>query len=201
MSRKSGFTLIEVLVSIVLVAVVSLLVYGAAQAARDTQVRIADERRSLQSALAIRLLLQNALAGAQTTLLGVDTMLILENRVSSRGTPRDRITFVTSGDIPPLSPGADWIVTLESTPRGLSLTAGPRGIRVPTRVLARLPGVTGLDVRVRHPDIGEGWSQEWNQPSVLPEAVELTYRTDSGPVGVPLTVSLALGQRRRSRAP
>ena len=40
MNRRSGFTLIEVLVSIVLTAVVSLLVYGAAQAARVTQARL-----------------------------------------------------------------------------------------------------------------------------------------------------------------
>jgi prepilin-type N-terminal cleavage/methylation domain-containing protein len=195
-SRRSGFTLIEVMVSIVLTAVVSLLVYGVVQAARDTQERIAEERHTLLSALAMRLVLQGALVGAQTTLLAVDTMLILENRVSARGTPRDRLSFVTSGDVPPLTPDADWMVTLEPTPRGLTLTGGPRGIRAPTRILARLPGVTGLAVRVRHPDIGEGWSQDWSQPGVLPEAVELTYWTDSGPVGVPLTVSLPLGQRR-----
>lgn len=68
------------------------------------------------------------------------------------------------------------------------------GIRAPGRLLALLPGVTGLAVRVRHPDLGPNWSAEWSSPAVLPEAVELTYWTDSGRVGVPLTVSLAMGR-------
>ncbi|MGH7525824.1 MAG: prepilin-type N-terminal cleavage/methylation domain-containing protein [Gemmatimonadales bacterium] len=195
MSRRSGFTLIEVMVAIVLTAVVSLLVYGAARAARDTQARIAEERTSLQSALAMRLLLQGALAGAQTTFLAADTVFALENRVSGRGVPQDRLTFVASGDLPPLSPGADWTVSLEPTPLGLRLVGGPMGIRTPTRLLALLPGVTGLAVRVRDRGVGAGWREEWNFLALLPEAVELTYWTDSGAVGLPLTVSLALGTR------
>ena len=193
MSRRSGFTLIEVLVSIVLTAVVSLLVYGAVQAARDTQARIADERHSLLSALAMRLLLEGALTGAQTTFLAADTMFVLENRVSPRGIPVDRLTFVASGDVPPLSPGADWIVTLEPTREGLRLMGQPIGIRGPSRLLALLPGVTGMEIRVRHTDVGPGWSDEWSSHAVLPEAVELTYWTDSGAIGVPLTASLAMG--------
>ena len=193
MSRRPGFTLIEVMVSIVLVAVVSLLVYGAAQAARDTQTRIADERHTLQRALAMRLLLESAIRGAQTAMLAPDTMFVLESRVSVRGIPQDRLTFVASGDLPPLNPGADWAVSLEPTREGLRLTGAPMGVRTPSRTLALLPGITGLAVRVRDPGVAPDWLQEWNFPEVLPAAVELTYWTDSGTVGVPLTVSLALG--------
>jgi prepilin-type N-terminal cleavage/methylation domain-containing protein len=193
-SRRSGFTLIEVLVSIILTAVVSLLVYGAVQAARNTQARIADERKSLQSALAMRLLLETALAGAQTTFFAADTMFVVEDRASPRGVPQDRLTFVASGDFPPLSPGADWIVTLEPAPQGLGLEGRPIGIRTPTRLLALLPGITGLGVKLRHPDVGPNWTDEWSFPAVLPEAVELTYWTDSGRVGMPLTISPALGR-------
>lgn len=177
-------------------AVVSLLVYGAAQAARETQARILDERRSLQSSLAMRLLLEGALAGAQTALLAPDTIFLLESRVNGRGIPQDRLTFVASGNLPPLSPGADWTVTLEPTAEGLRLMGGPLGVRTLSRRLALLPGVTGLAVRVRDPEGGLGWIPEWNSPELLPEAVELTYWTDSGPVGLPLSVSLALSQVR-----
>jgi hypothetical protein len=184
-----------VLVSIVLTGVVSLLVYGAVQAARDTQERIGDERRSLLSALAMRLLLESALRGAQTTFLAPDTIFVLENRRIGRGVPQDRLTFGASGDIPPLSPGADWVLTLEPTQQGLRVMGSPRGVRGGNPVTALLPGITGLAVRVRHPDIvGGEWSHEWGLPSTLPEAVELTYWTDSGQVGLPLTVSPALGQ-------
>jgi prepilin-type N-terminal cleavage/methylation domain-containing protein len=194
MSRRAGFTLIEVLVSVVLTAVVSLLVYGAVQAARDTQTKIGEERKALQSALAMRLLLEGALAGAQTPFVAGDTVFVLENRASARGIPQDRTTFVAPGNLPPLSPEADWIVTLESTPQGLRLVGRPMGIRASARLLALLPGVTGLSVRVRHLDLGPNWSDEWPSHAVLPEAVELAYWTDSGRVGVPLTVSLALGR-------
>jgi len=193
-SRKSGFTLIEVVVSIVLAAVVSLLVYGAALAARDTQARIAEERRSLQSALAMRLLLGGAIAGAQTTFLAADTIFMLESRRDARGIPQDRLTFVASGGFPPLSPGADWIATLEPTAQGLQLIGRPIGLRAPSRLLALLPGVTGLAIRVRVPKEHPDWSSEWNFPAALPAAVELTYWSDSGPVGLPLTASVALGQ-------
>jgi prepilin-type N-terminal cleavage/methylation domain-containing protein len=193
-TRRSGFTLVEILVSLVLTAVLSLLVYGAVQVARDTQAQIAGERQALQSALAMRLLLEAALMGAQTTLLAPDTAFVLESGVSSQGRPRDRLTFSTSSDLPPLTPGTDWIVTLAPTAAGLDLMGTPRGVRTPSRLLARLPGVNGLAVRVRHTEIDGGWSQEWNLPSVLPEAVELTYWTDSGPVGLPLVVTLALGR-------
>ena len=193
-SRRSGFTLIEVLVSIVLTAVVCLLVYGAAQAARGTQARIANERHSLQGALAMRLLLEDALAAAQTSYRS-DTVFVLESRVNARGVPQDRVTFVASGDFPPLSPGADWIVTLEPTPQGLRLSGEPRGFRTTSRVLALLPGITGLAIRVRVPGKTPAWSGDWNFPTALPEAAELTYWSDSGSVGLPLTVWLALGQQ------
>jgi prepilin-type N-terminal cleavage/methylation domain-containing protein len=194
-SRRSGFTLIEVLVSIVLTAVVSLLVYGAVQAARETQGRVANERHALQSALAMRLLLEGALAAAQTSYRPEDTVFVLESRVNARGVPQDRVTFVASGDFPPLSPGADWIVTLEPTPEGLRLSGEPRGFRTTSRVLALLPGVTGLGIRVRVPGKDPTWSRDWNFPTALPEAAELTYWSDSGSVGLPLTVWLALGQQ------
>ncbi|HEY0351417.1 MAG TPA: hypothetical protein VGC48_04800, partial [Gemmatimonadales bacterium] len=68
------------------------------------------------------------------------------------------------------------------------------GVRTPSRVLALLPGVTGLAVRVQHRDLAPGWAETWESHAVLPEAVELTYWTDWGSVGTPLTVALAMGR-------
>jgi prepilin-type N-terminal cleavage/methylation domain-containing protein len=188
-----GFTLIEVLVSIVLASVIALLVYGAAQVARDTQARIADEHRSTQRALTLRLLIESALVGAQSSFLAPDSVFVLESRVDSRGVPQDRLTFVASGDIPPTSPGADWIVKLEPTPNGLRVRGRPIGTRLPDRILGEAPGVTGVAIRVEDASFGVGWSDEWNFPGALPDAVELTYWTRKGPIGIPIRVALALG--------
>jgi prepilin-type N-terminal cleavage/methylation domain-containing protein len=193
-SRRRGFTLIELLVSIVLTAVVSLLVYGAVQAGRDVDARLAEKHRSLQTALAMRLLLQSVLSGAQPVTFAPDTVFALEKRMRGRGEPADRLRLTTSGELPPLTPGADWLVSLEATRNGLQLTGAPIGVRTPSRSLATLPGVTGLRVRVGDRDSGPQWLEQWNFPAILPDRVELTYWTDSGAVGVPLSVSLPLGK-------
>jgi prepilin-type N-terminal cleavage/methylation domain-containing protein len=192
-SQRSGFTLLEVLVSIVLTAVVSLLVYGAVQAAHDTENRIDRERHGLQSSLAMRLVLESALAGAQNYDLAADSVFLLVPGTSAQGIPHDRLTFVTSADFPPLSPGADWIVTLAPSSSGLRLTGGPLGVRTPARVLATLPGITGLKIRARHQELAPEWSESWVARGRLPQAVELTYWTDRGPVGVPVIAALPLG--------
>jgi hypothetical protein len=181
------------MVSIVLTAVVSLLVYGAVLAAHDSQGRIDRERQGLQSSLAMRLLLESALAGAQTYDLAADSVFLLEPGRSGQGMPHDRLTFVTSADFPPLSPGTDWIVTIAPTAAGLRLTGGPLGVRTPGRILATLPGITGLRIRVQHSQFTPDWSESWAARGRLPQAVELTYWTDRGPVGVPLVAAIPLG--------
>jgi prepilin-type N-terminal cleavage/methylation domain-containing protein len=191
---RAGFTLIEVLVSIVLASVVALLVYGVVQAARDTQARVARDREAWQRALAMQLLLGDALAGAQLATQPGETVFQLESRRDARGVPRDRVTFVAQGNLPPLSPGADWVVTLEPTSRGLRLVGRPVGVRAPARLLGLLPGVTGLAVRVRDPQDRSGWSPQWARPTMLPSAVELTYWSDGGRIGRPLVVALPLGR-------
>jgi len=181
------------MISIVLTAVVSLLVYGAVEAAHDTQSRIDREHQGLQSSLAMRLLLESALAGVQNVELALDSVFVLTPGRTARGVPGDKLTFVTSSDFPPLSPGADWIVTLQPSSLGLRLIGGPLGVRTPARVLATLPGITGLQIRVRHHQLAPRWSEEWTTRGKLPEAVELTYWTDAGPLGVPVVAALPSG--------
>jgi prepilin-type N-terminal cleavage/methylation domain-containing protein len=194
LGRRAGFTLLEILVSIVLASVVALLVYGVVQAARDTQARVTRDRESWQRALAMRLRLGDALAGAQPATQPGEAVFQLESLQDARGVPRDRVTFVAQGNLPPLSPGADWVVTLEPTPMGLRLAGRPVGVRAPARLLGLLPGGSGLAVRVRDPEGRIGWSPEWPRPTVLPSAVELTYWSGTDRIGRPLVVSLALGQ-------
>jgi prepilin-type N-terminal cleavage/methylation domain-containing protein len=192
-ASKAGFTLIEVLVSIVLTSVIALLVFGAVQAARDTQARSGEEWRSMQRSVNFRLFIVSALAGSQSSLLESDSVFVLENRVGPRGIPQDRLTFVTSGDIAPLSPGADWQVSMRPTSNGLRVQGRPIGTRLADRILGEIPGITGLAIRVQDASFGVAWSDQWAFPTSLPDAVELTYWTETGPIGDPIRVALALG--------
>ena len=193
MTRR-GFTLLELLVAIVLTGVVALLVYGAVRAASDTEARLVTSRRHWQSHRGMRTLLEDALRNARPPMRAGAPAFSLQVATSSAGVPQDRLTFVTRGGFPPLTADADWRVTIEPTPTGLSASAIPLGVRTPLRLAAVLPGVSGLEIRVLAPGTSE-WNRQWAFPATFPRAVTLTFWTDSGPLpadGV-LRVALPLG--------
>ena len=193
---RRGFTLLELLVAIVLAGVVALLVYGAAGAAAEVQERLGEQRGAVQSARAMRVAVGDALRNARPALAYGDTAFVLDDRTDESGRPADRLSFVAAGVLPPLTPDADWAVTIEPTPDGLVLAAVPLGFAEPRRVVARLAGVVGLDVRVLPPDRGQSWTDRWDQRAKLPRAVELTYWADTGALGVPLRLVLPAGGER-----
>lgn len=197
MTRRAGFTLLELLVAIVVTGVVALLVYGAAGAAVDTQRRLEERRLELRAVRAWRATLEDALRNARPAPTYNDSAFVLLEAYDAEGRPRDRLWFVTAGGLPPLTADADWEVILEPTPQGLSLTARPSGVLAPPRRLVGPRQVTGLDIRVLSADSDEpGWIESWEFPRLVPEAIELTYWTDDGPAGPPLRLTLPLGAVR-----
>ncbi len=176
------------MVAIVLTGVVALIVYGAASAAVDTQTRLA-----LRSQRAWHAILEDALRNARPAPTRQDTAFVIEDRRDAAGRPRDRLTFVAAGSLPPLTADADWRVVVEASAEGVSLIAAPIGVDAPPRRIVGLPGVTGLEVRVlgvtREPD----WIDEWRFPRIVPRAVELTYWTEAGPLEPPVRLTLPLG--------
>lgn len=193
MSRPRGFTLVELLVALVLAGVVALLVYGAAAAGSDTQAQLRERRLALQTVRAFRATLADALRNARPARLRGDTAFRLEARQDAAGRPRDRLSFVTAGALPPLTPDADWTVTLAPAAGGVALVATPVGLAAPTPVVLRLPGVTGLEVRVLGLSPAREWTKRWIFPRLVPPAVQLTFWTDSGPAGPPWRAVLPLG--------
>jgi prepilin-type N-terminal cleavage/methylation domain-containing protein len=191
MTRR-GFTLLELLVAIVLAGVVALLVYGTSRAASDTETRLAASRRAWQSQRAMRTLLEDALRNARSPLRPGDPAFQLQTQTSGRGVPSDRLTFVTRGGFPPLTGDADWRVTVEATPAGLSVIAVPLGVRAAARLAGLVPGVTGVEIRVQTPG-GGPWNRQWALPAAFPRAVVLTFWNDSAAIGAPLRVALPLG--------
>jgi len=193
MKWRGGFTLIELVVAIAITGVVALLVYGAARAAVDTRARLEVEQLALRSQLAGNLLVTDALRNVRTAQDYGRPTLVLEPGSDALGRPRDRLRIITAGGTPPLTGDADWEVVIEPLPEGLTLIAQPIGVAAPPRQLARLPGVTGLDVRVLAGPAAMEWAEEWSQPFFLPRAVEITLWTDAGPLVPPLLVTLGQG--------
>jgi len=194
--RRSGFTLLELIVAVVLAGVVALLVYGAAGAAADVQERLWATRDALQSERTMRIAIADALRNARPPLAYRDSVFLLEDRTDPAGHPADRLSFVAAGGLPPLTADADWVVTIEPTPEGLLLAAVPLGFAAPLRVIARLPSITGLEVRVLSPGPGQSWGDRWALHTKLPRAVELTYWADTGAVGLPLRLVVPAGGDR-----
>ena len=204
MTMRRGFTLLELLVALVLTSIVALLVYGSATAGTEAQRRLRENEHALQRARALRATLQDALRNVRPITKEGETTLVVVRGVDARGRPRDRLSFITAGGLPPLT-GSDWEVTLQPTPRGLELFAAALDVRAPARVLGPIPGVTGLRVRLVRADSdtafvrtapaggdpGEGVAIP--DPTALPRAVEITYWSDSGAVGTPLRMAIPMG--------
>ena len=193
MTRHRGFTLIELSVALAITGLVALLVYAAADAGYDTRRRLDASRRSLQSARAMRILLQDALRNARPAIRIGDTAFTLEKHQGPAGQPTDRLIFVTAGGLAPLTGGRDWLVRVEPATSGLGFSALPLDGSRGGRFVGRLDGVTGLKVRVKGAGRDTSWVERWALPSSVPKAVELTYWTATGPVGLPLLVALPLG--------
>jgi len=150
MSRK-GFTLLELLIAIVLAGIVALLVYGAVSVGTDTQERVLGARREIAAKNAFRATLIDALRNARAASYQAEPLLELDNRVDPNGLPRDRLSFITAGSGPPLTPDTEWAVTLESAGSSLRLLARAVGVAHTPTVVMNLPDATGLDVLLLTP--------------------------------------------------
>jgi len=190
---KRGFTLLEVLVAIVLLGIVVLLVYGTAGATLDTERRLAEWRQGFQTSRAWQATIEDALRNAYPAPARGDTAFLLETEYAAGGRPMDRLRFVTAGAFPPLTPDADWEVTLEATASGLALLATPIGVAAPPRLILGRPEIRGLDVRVLTWGQAGQWSERWQFPSLIPVAVELTYWGEDGPLSPPVRLAMPLG--------
>jgi prepilin-type N-terminal cleavage/methylation domain-containing protein len=189
---RRGFTLVELTVAIVLTGVVALLVYGAADVALDTEERLQAEERAVRSERAWRALVEDALRNVRTNSDYGRATLILEQHLDAMGRPRDRLQFITAGGTPPLTPDADWNVTIEPAAGGVTLTATPFGVVGPPRTVMG-PGVTGLDVRVYGGVQNPAWLETWSDRRSLPRAIEITYWTEAGPIAPPVLLALPSG--------
>lgn len=180
MKAERGFTLVEVLAALVLTGVVALLVYGAAGAALETERRLDEGRIRRQEARAWRALVTDALRNARPARIRGDTAFWVDDGRGPDGTPADRLRFLTAGGLAPLTPDADWLVSIEPVGNGLVLTAAAVGVVGPPRLVRGPAGVRGLDVRVTGFTRELEWTARWRFPALVPGGVELVWWTASG---------------------
>ena len=199
MTRRAGFTLIEVIVAIVITGVVALIVYGTVNAGVDTSERVARHSEATEAQVILRELLLDALrhpiegGGAAMN----DTLFYLVDQLSADGVPHDAIAFVSRGVTAPHGATSAWQVTVGVAPEGLRLHAVPAQPDRTAPIDALLPGVHGLDVQVLDRTADSFWHEQWPVAGRVPAAVAIRFiMAPAARAMPPLVVHAALEQVR-----
>ena len=190
---RTGFTLIEVLVALVVTGIVVTLAYGTLRAGLDTSARLDDRHARAQALTAWRALLGDALRRVERGVADDDTVFALVT--GARG---DALHLVTRGIAPPQGAGERWRLTLVSTADGVRLDAVPERSGAPVHVLLR--DAQALEVAVL-PHAGGAWSRAWARPSVAPAAVAVRLLDAAGRDVVPPLVSRTRPEGEAEPAP
>ena len=197
--RRSGFTLLEVLVAIVLTSVVALLAYGTARTGIDTGERLARYRGEVETQAIVRALLVDALRHPPEQGGGFmnDVLFGLDDRMSREGLPLDGLQFFTRGALPPLGATDTWFVSLEPSEAGLRVRALPADTASAAPIELLWSGVHGLNVRVLGRTADSVWIEQWDLTGRVPAAVALEFLDEQGRYHAPpLIVHAALDQVR-----
>jgi prepilin-type N-terminal cleavage/methylation domain-containing protein len=191
MRQLRGFTLIEVMVALVITSLVVTLGYAATSAGFDTEERLTRHRNTAESELVVRSLIGDALRHAVPGVIGGPEIFTLANRVTATGTPVDSLTFATRGIVQPFGATAAWGVSVWMESDGLHFIAVPSA---GTPIVATVPGILSLDVRVLGRGVNAQWSESWESSYTAPEGVELFI---GGPVALraPLTARIGFGDQ------
>jgi prepilin-type N-terminal cleavage/methylation domain-containing protein len=192
---RSGFTLVEVMVAVVITALVVVAAAAAIETSLDFRQRMAAKRDDVRARLAWRSVVTAALRNVRPAANADDTTFLLLDGTRADGVPSDRLVLLTAGTFPPLNAGVDWTVSLSTAEDGLHLSASPPGIlSTPLDMRAPAP-LAGLQVYVLA-ERGGTWHSEWGNPGARPVAVRLEFWTNDGPSGEAWTVWLPPVERR-----
>lgn len=201
MTRRRGFTLLEVIVAITVTGL-SLTTAGMAlSAARTTAARIQAHEAHTEADSRVRALLTDMLRHAPLA-EQVDEPLLVVDRVAGtpRGTPRLR--FLSTGVREPYGTGAVWQVEVGVHDSTLVVRASPTGRDIgASPLVARLSPITQFEVRLLEHATAMAsptWRADWPIAQDRPRVIELTWSHASDRIAVPLRVVLAPLDRPRS---
>lgn len=202
MSRRSGFTLLEVAIALSLTAMASGVAAGALWAARRTsevQSRFATEEAT---GMRWRALLTDMLRHAPSAERVNEPLLTL--RETEYG---PELRFLSQGVVEPFGTGAIWAIVVREDRLGVLLEAEPLGIPSatmpdgthPPALLARVPAFHALQIELLEPDAGGAgvrsgasggvndnarWRTDWPLAQMRPSAITIRWqdRRTSDPV-------------------
>ena len=193
-TRTAGFTLLEVLLALGIVAATLAIVFGGLRVGLAAWQRGEERTAKLDHTRSLAVLLEHALAGAFPYRIAPEGER--EARILFEGLP-DRLTFATlSPPFPTGAPAAFTAVSLSADAAGLALRQkilpNPIGLDR-LRPLLVDPRTSALRFRYlgREP---EAWRDTWDVRTEegLPRAVEITLVTRAGPRGVPQMLTVPM---------
>ena len=193
MKKRSGFTLIEVVIALVISGVVALLAYGTMQAGFDSRDRLDQYRRNSESVATLRAFLVDALRHPADASESGYPSFVLNSGATATGVNTDGLRFVSRGVTSPLGAGARWLVTVTTSGDGLHLSAEPLDDPGLGRIASAVPGIRGMRVQVMADAAQPVWRDDWTSTRQTPAAVRLQLTgADGTPAGSPLVVLTSL---------
>ena len=193
-TRTAGFTLLEVLLALGIVAATLAIVFGGLRVGLAAWQRGEERTAKLDHTRSLAVLLERALAGAVPYRIAPEGER--EARILFEGLP-DRLTFATlSPPFPTGAPAAFTAVSLSADAAGLALRQQilPNPIEL-DRLRPLLVDARTSALRFRY--LGrepEAWRDTWDVRTEegLPRAVEITLVTRAGPRGVPQMLTVPM---------
>jgi prepilin-type N-terminal cleavage/methylation domain-containing protein len=187
--RRTGFTLVELMLALTLTAIAAAVAGTTMVAARRTGERV-DAHIAVSGAdVRLRGMLMEMLRHAPAGERASEPLLQIQR--NAEGTV---LEFLTTGVHAPYGAGAVWRATLWEDSTGLRLQAVPvRDDVISPAIAMHVPKGAALDIEVLEPTRGgerAAWRADWPVAQTRPAAVRLTWRQDGTP-GEPLVVVLS----------
>jgi prepilin-type N-terminal cleavage/methylation domain-containing protein len=172
--QRSAFTLVEVLVALVITGLVTSVAYAALQGGIDTSERLERHHNRTEALFVARGLVASAVRHALPGVRGGPATFTIV-----RGIRSDSLQLLSRGVVEPYGTSAAWLVSVSVARDSLRLTAVPvDGRSAP--LTSTVAGVTALRLRALPRGSFAAWTPGWDDPSVAPTAVELSWTETSG---------------------